>query len=60
MQALLQNLQFPPAQIPVQIHLYEEEVGEVVAEEVIKVDGVTKKGLIKEVQKVAVEDQHRL
>ena len=60
MPALLLNLQYLPAQILVRIHLYEEEVGEVVVEEVIKVDGVTKKGLIKEVQKVAVEDQHRL
>ena len=60
MPALLQNLQYLPAQILVQIHLYEEEVGEVVAEEVIKVDGVTKKDLIKEAQKVAAEDQHRL
>ena len=60
MPALLQNLQYLPAQILVQIHLYEEEVGEVVAEEVIKVDGVTKKDLIKEAQKVAAEDQHHL
>ena len=60
MPALRQNLQYLPAQILVRIHLYEEEVGEVVVEEVIKVDGVTKKVLIKEVQKVAVEDQHRL
>ena len=60
MPALLQNLQYLPAQILVQIHLYEEEVGEVVAEEVIKVDGVTKKDLIKEVQKAAAEDQHHL
>ena len=60
MPALRQNLQYLQAQILVRIHLYEEEVGEVVVEEVIKVDGVTKKVLIKEVQKVAVEDQHRL